>query len=147
MKLVERSVIRATPAKIWPFIITPEHFREWNEKIVSMEARGVFVLGQPFTTCYKLTGRSSQCLSIAVEIDPLRVLEFTHTAAVSGEGRSSLEAVERITLEPGEGFTVVTKTVVVRNHGVPWFLLPVIWFVTRFGRRQGEDKLKTMCER
>ena len=31
-------------------------------------------------------------------------------------------------------------------RGIPLWLLPVIWFVTRFGKPSREDKLKTLCE-
>ena len=147
MKLIERSVISAAPEKIWPFIISPERFQEWNDKIVSIGAREAFVPGQSFSTFYKMSGQSSQCLSVAVEIRPFRLLELKHTAVLSSKGRSNAEAVERITLVPEGAVTVVTKTVLIKDHGIPFIFLPFIWFVTRFGKRQGEDKLKTMCEK
>jgi len=147
MKLIERSVIRAAPEKIWPFIITPEQFQKWNDKIVSIGAREAFVLGQPFSTCYEMSGHYSQCLSVAVEIRPFRLLELKHKAVFNSKGRSNAEAVERITLVQEGEVTVVTKTVLLRDHGIPFVFLPFIWFIARFGKRQGEDKLKTMCEK
>ena len=73
VKITERSYIQAPPEKVWPYLITPEHFQEWNDKIVSMEARGTFVLNQPFVTHYRLGKQSSQCLSTVVAIEPLRL--------------------------------------------------------------------------
>ena len=60
MKIVERSLISAPPEKVWPFIVTPELFCRWNDKIISMEARGVFVAGQQFSTSYRLTSQSAK---------------------------------------------------------------------------------------
>ncbi len=147
MKITERSYIQTPPEKVWPYLISPEHFQEWNDKIVSMEARGTFVLNQPFVTHYRLGKQSSQCLSTVVAIEPLRLLELHHRAVATGRDGASLEAVERITLAPRGAASVVTKTVWIRNHHIPWLLVPLIWFVTHFGSRAGRDKLKDLCER
>lgn len=146
MKIVERSLINAAPEKVWPFIVTPELFRKWNDKIVSMEARGAFVAGQQFSTCYRLTSQSAQCLSVVAELQPQRLLELRHSVVMSASGRTGVNAAERITLEEKDGGTLVTKTVTIERHGIPLWLLPVIWFVTRFGKPAGEDKLKKLCE-
>lgn len=146
MKIVERSLINAAPEKVWSFIVTPELFCKWNDKIVSMEARGTFVAGQQFSTCYRLTGRSAQCLSVVTELQPPRLLELRHTVVLSASGGAGVNAAERITLEEKNGGTLVTKTVTIGNRGVPFWLLPIIWFVTRFGKPSGEDKLKKLCE-
>lgn len=146
MKIVERSLISVPPEKVWPFIVTPELFWQWNDKIVSMEARGAFVAGQRFSTRYRLTSQSAQCLSVVAELQPLRVLELRHRVVMSASGRTGVNAAERITLEEKNGGTLVTKTVTIGRHGIPLWLLPVIWFVTRFGKPAGEDRLKTLCE-
>ncbi len=147
MKLGEKSVINAPPKNIWPYIVTPEYFQVWNDKIVSMEAKGTFVVGQPYITHYKLTKQSSQCMSTVTELRPMQLLEIKHTAMISSKGPNNMEVTERITLTPAGTRTLVTKEVWIKNHDVPWFLLPIIWFVTRFGKQSCEDKLKTMCER
>jgi uncharacterized protein YndB with AHSA1/START domain len=45
MKLRERSEIDRPPSRVWCYIITPELFLQWNEKVVEMEARGSFETG------------------------------------------------------------------------------------------------------
>lgn len=146
MKIAERSLISAPPEKVWPFIVTPELFCKWNDKIVSMEARGVFVKGQQFSTCYRLTGRSAQCLSVVSELQAPGLLELRHSMVLSASGLTGASAAERITLEEKDGGTLVTKTATIERHGIPLWLLPLIWFLTRFGKPSGEDKLKKLCE-
>jgi hypothetical protein len=74
------------------------------------------------------------------------VLELRHSAP-SGPGiRPDLEVTERVTLEESRGRTTVTKVITITNHGIPWFVMPLIWFVTRFGARVGPDPLKSLCE-
>jgi hypothetical protein len=58
-----------------------------------------------------------------------------------------MEALERITLKERNGKTIVTKDVFIKNHGMPLILLPLIWFITRFGHPAEPDRLKVMCEK
>jgi hypothetical protein len=60
--------------------------------------------------------------------------------------KREIEVVERVKLEEKDGWTIVTKDVIVTNSGVPWFFVPLIWFITRFGKPSGKDKLKELCE-
>jgi hypothetical protein len=61
-------------------------------------------------------------------------------------GKASPCSACRVTLEESRGRTTVTKIVTVRNHGIPWFLMPLIWFVTRLGKPVGPDPLKSLLE-
>jgi len=146
MRIIERTEIDRPATKVWSHVIKPEDFQKWNKNIVSMEARGEFRLGQPFTTHYRLRKKQSQCLSVVTNIIEERLLELRHSNCVGASGSSEMEAVERITLKEHKGKTIVTKEVTIKNHGVPWILIPIIWFVTRFGHRTEPDPLKLMCE-
>lgn len=147
MKLSETSLISAPPEKIWPFIVTPEHFQIWNDKIVSIEAKGTFILGQPYITHYKLTKESSQFMSTVTRLEPNQLLEIHHVTVVSSRGHSDMEATERITLIPCGDKTKVRKDVWIKNHDVPLILRPLIWFIMTCGKRKGEDKLKSLVEK
>ena len=59
---------------------------------------------------------------------------------------SDLLVRERITLTPSGGRTIVVKDIEISNHGIPWFFLPLIWVLNRFGTSVGPDKLKQLCE-
>ena len=146
MRLRERTEIERPVARVWPYVIRPEYFQRWNPKISSMDARGEFRLGQPFTTHYRWRAKELQCVSIATEIQDGRVLTLRHSSPVGPGIRRDMEILERVTLEEAGGRTIVTKVVDVEHHGVPWLLLPLIWFVSRFGRPVGPNPLKTMCE-
>ena len=74
------------------------------------------------------------------------MLALRHASPLGPGIKLDMEIVERITLEAAGGRTIVTKVVHVKHHGVPWMLLPLIWFVSRFGRPTGPNPLKTMCE-
>jgi len=87
-----------------------------------------------------------QCWSQLTRLDRGRLLELRH-GNCSGPGtRKAVEVVERITLEEKDGRTIVTKDVTVRNSSIPWFIIQFIWFISRFGKPVGKDKLKAMCE-
>ena len=146
MRIRERTEIRRPAAEVWPYVIQPENFQKWNTKIASMDANGAFRLGQPFTTHYLWKGKPLQCVSRATDIVDGRVLELRHSAPAGPGIRSDLEVTERVTLEESKGRTIVTKMVTVRNHGIPWFLMPLIWFVTRLGKPVGPDPLKSLLE-
>jgi hypothetical protein len=103
-------------------------------------------VGQPFTTHHAWRGKAIQCASLATEIQDSRVLALRHTALVGPGIPRDLLVRERITLEPHGGRTVVTKLVVIENHGVPWYLQALIWLVTRFGAPTAPDPLKLLCE-
>ena len=146
MRIRERTEIRRPAVEVWPYVIQPENFQKWNTKIASMDASGAFRLGQPFTTHYLWKGKPLQCVSRATDIVDGRVLELRHSAPAGRGIRSDLDVTERVTLEESRGRTTVTKVVTIRNHGIPWFLMPLIWFVTRLGKPVGPDPLKSLLE-
>jgi hypothetical protein len=146
MRIVERSEIDRPVMKVWSHVIKPEDFQKWNKNIVSLEARGEFRVGQPFATHYKLGKKQSQCLSVVTNMIEGELLELRHSNCVGKDSCPDLEAVERITLKERNDKTMVIKEVTIKNHGVPWILVPIIWFVTRFGYSTGPDPLKLMCE-
>jgi hypothetical protein len=111
-----------------------------------MVAREAFQTGQHFHTRYAWKRRELQCWSQITMLDEGRLLELRH-GNCSGSGiRIAIEVVEHITLEEKDGRTIVTKDVTVRNSGVPWFVIQLIWFIGRFVKPVGKDKLKEMCE-
>jgi len=146
MKIRERSVIDRPPVTVWPYIIRPESFAKWNTKVSSMDATGEFRVGQPFTTHYRWNNRAIQCVTIATEIQPERVLELRHSMLTGTGIRPDLEIVERVTLRSAGGGSTVTKVVTIKNHGIPWLFVPLVWFVANFGARVGPDPLKVLCE-
>jgi hypothetical protein len=133
--------------KVWPYIVRPESFVEWNTKIRSMDATGEFRLGHPFNTHYLWNNKSIQCVTVPTEIRECRVLELRHSQLVGTGIRPDMEIHERITLREAGGSSHVTKVVTLANHGVPWALVPIVWFIANFGARVGPDPLKTLCER
>ena len=146
MKIRERSIIDRPTATVWPYLVRAEHFAKWNTKIDSIDATGEFRLGQPFTTHYRWNNKSIQCVTVPTELQPGRLLELRHSN-LTGPGIShEMEISERITLREAGGHSLVTKVVTLRNHGIPWFFLPIVWFVANFGARVGPDPLKVLCE-
>lgn len=146
MRILERTEIDRPVVKVWPYIISPEHFQKWNKRIIALEAKGEFRLGQLFTTHYQMSAKQIQCVSTATAIEEGRLLELRHSNCIGNGINPELEVCERITLQEVKGRTIVTKEVVIKNHDVPWILIPIIWFVTRFGKPTEPDTLKLMCE-
>ena len=146
MKLYDRSEIDRPATHVWRYVVTPELFLRWNDKIVALEAAGPFRLGQTFHTQYRMSGREMRCWSKVTVLEPGLILELHH-GNCSGQGaRRGIEAIERVTLEEKDGRTIVRKEIDVRNARIPLLLRPLIWFVSRFGRPKGPDKLKELCE-
>ena len=148
MRIIEKERLNYPAAFIWPFVVNPENFIKWNDKITRIEAGGEFKLGQQFATGYRLSSNESQCLTEVTALEENRLLELRHSNCVSSKPGQpdGMEALERITLEEREGSTLVTKTVTVRNHRIPLLLLPLIWFVTRFGKPAGPSRLEQLCK-
>jgi uncharacterized protein YndB with AHSA1/START domain len=146
MRIVERTVIDRPAAQVWAHVIQPESFRRWNDKISSLDALGEFRVGQPFTTHFNWRGRVLQCASMPTDVQAGRVLELRHSAIVGPGVPPNLEIRQRITLEPHDTRTTVTKVISIENDDTPWFLRALVWFVTRFGAPTGPDPLKTLCE-
>jgi uncharacterized protein YndB with AHSA1/START domain len=146
MRIRERTEIDRPAAHVWHFIITPELFLRWNDKVVESEARGAFQLGQRFHTRYQMTGKQLQCWSAVTALEEGRLLELQH-GNCSGKGvHGDIKVIERITLEEKHSRTIVIKDVHMMNHGIPWFIVPIIWFITRFGKPVGKNRLKELCE-
>ena len=146
MVLRDRSVISRPPSVVWPYIVTPELFQKWNDKVASIEARELFHLGQQFTTHYLWKGKTMQCLSVVTRLEEGRLLELRHTRMLGPSSRPDMVVIERVELKGSAGGSVVTKRITIRHHDFPWYLMPLIWFVTRFGKPTGEDLLKKLCE-
>ncbi|MBI3004585.1 MAG: hypothetical protein HYY49_04130 [Ignavibacteriales bacterium] len=146
MHIVEHSIIDRPASKVWPFIIAAEYFQLWNTKIISLEAKGQFLLNQPFMTRYRMNGKEMQCISTVTALENERLLEIQHTNYVSNKDNSQLSVCERITLKEWAHRTIVTKDVEVKHHQVPWILIPLIWLTMKFGKPVEPDKLKQMCE-
>src|SRR5919108_3194005 len=146
MRIRQRTVIDRPVAQVWRHVIRPESFQRWNEKISSMDARGEFRMGQPFTTHYLWQGKALQCASIPTEIEAERLLELRHTAVVGPGVPPDLQIRQRIVLQPRGARTEVTRLVSIENHRIPWYLLALVSFVTRFGAPIGPDPLKVLCE-
>jgi len=146
MKLHDRSEIDRPAALVWRYIVTPELFLQWNDKVVAMEARDAFQLDQHFHTRYEMNGKQLQCWSSVTAIEKERLLELRHGNCAGKGMHRDIEVIERISLFEKGGRTVVTKNVTVRNSGVPWYFAPLIWFITRLGTPVGKDKLKELCE-
>jgi hypothetical protein len=144
--LKERTEIGRPAAHVWRFIITSELFLQWNDKVVDMEARGEFQRDQRFHTRYEMNHKQLQCWSQVTKLEEGRLLELRH-GNCSGQGiHRGIEVTERITLEEKGVRTIVRKDVIIRNSGIPWFVVPLIWFLNRFGKPVQPDKLKAMCE-
>jgi hypothetical protein len=146
MHIIERTKVDHPAAKVWPLIVSPEFFQLWNDKVVSMDAKDRFFLGQTFTTLYLMNGKNLSCATKVTALEEARLLVLEHSNC-TGQGLSpNLEVIERITLTESGAGSVVVKDVEIRNSGIPWFLVPVIWFITTFGKRVGPDKLKQLAD-
>lgn len=146
MRIKERTIIERPAAAVWPIVATAETYREWNDKITHVEATGPFTLGQRFATRFALHGPPTQFMTQVTALVEGSVIELRHSSPLGSGARAEVEATERVTIEGSGARTVVTKVVTVRNHGLPWWALLLVWFVTRVGKPAGEDRLKRMCE-
>lgn len=146
MNLRERISIDRPPAHVWPYIINPDFYRKWNDKILHMEASGRFLLGQHFVTHYRWRQKELQCLSVAVKIEEGHLLELRHSKFAGAKVRPDMEVIERIVLEGHDRRSIVTKNTYVKKHGIPWVFIPLIWFISHFGKPVEENSLKLMCE-
>ena len=146
MRIIERSKIARPAIEVWTFLIRPSLFRKWNNKIISMEAKEEFRLGQTFLTHYRMSGKEMRCASTVTHLDEPRFLELRHTNCIGNGVNPDLEVCERISLEERNDETLVTKSLVIKNHGLSWIVGLFVWMVTRFGKANQPDRLKMLCE-
>lgn len=146
MHLIERTEVDHPAAKAWPMIVSPEFFQLWNDKVISMEAKERFLLGQVFATRYRMSGRETLRLSEAASLEEGRLLEIVHSNFAGDRISPYLVVRERITLEETGGRTVIVKDVEIRNHGMHWSLVALFWLAFRFAKPAGPDKLKQLCD-
>lgn len=147
MTITERSRISRPASIVWRYLVTPELFLKWNPKVTYMDAAGAFHAGQRFSTRYIMSNREIQCISTVTTIVEHQALELQHRNCVGRNTHQDLEVTERFTLEENNGETTVTKEIIMRNHDIPWYFLPLVYLVTRFGKPTGPDPLKQLCER
>ena len=146
MRMVFKIDIDRPASTVWKYVNDPESFQEWNDKIESMDVRGEFRVGEPFKTSYKWRDTVTQCLSVVTQLSDERLLELRHSDFIGVDVDPHMVAIERIVLNEGKGRTRVTKILSVKNHGVPLIFVPLLWFVSRFGKPKDPDPLKLMCE-
>jgi uncharacterized protein YndB with AHSA1/START domain len=146
MRILQQSIISRPSAAVWPYIVIPEQFAKWNDKVASIEARERFRAGQQFTTHYLWKGTELQCLSVVAKLEEGRLLEIRHTRCIGPASHPDMKVTERVELEDQGDRSIVTKTVIVSNSAIPFLLRPLVWFISRFGKPTGEDKLKMLCE-
>ena len=146
MHLIERNALDHPAATVWPLVVSPEMFSLWNDKIISMDAGERFTLGQTFTTRYLMTGKELSCRTTVTALEEGRLLELSHSDCVGPRIRTNLAIRERITLTESAGRTAVLKEIDIENHGIPWYFAALFWYVNRFGKPAGPDKLKQLCD-
>jgi uncharacterized protein YndB with AHSA1/START domain len=100
MKIRARSVIDRPPATVWPYIVRAESFAKWNTKVSAMDATGEFRVGQPFTTHYQWNNKAIQCVTVATEIEPGRLLELRHSTLMGTGIRPDQEPRDAAALHP-----------------------------------------------
>lgn len=86
-------------------------------------------------------------MSVVTSIVPGRVIEICHSNFVGPKVNPAMEAVEQIELKERRDKTLVVRRIAVKNHGVPFVFIPLLWFVSRFGHPTEPDPLKLLCER
>ncbi len=146
IRVVERIFVKRTPDKVWPYVIVPELLQKWNNKMVETEARHEFVLGQRFMTHYQMRRRGLRCTSEVTALEPHRRLALRHFDPQGDNVRLDMEATETITLTEKKGGTLLLKEVVIRNHGTPWWIMPLVVLVTLLGKPRNPNPLKKLLE-
>jgi uncharacterized protein YndB with AHSA1/START domain len=146
MHLIERSTMNCPIRNVWHAITTPELILKWNDKILSINARGRLVLNRSFDMQCKLTSDTVTCTTVPTRLEEPYVLELTHGNVVGEKTPRDLKVIERFMLSEKNNVTHLRKDIWIRNHGIPFFVVPLIWLINRTGRPTGPDRLKELCE-
>jgi hypothetical protein len=91
---------------------------------------------------YVLSGRERPVSVLVATSERPRQIVLRHHADADGVERV---VEERYDLRPlGEGRTVVEQTIDLSEAGLPGWVRPVFWLITRFGRRTSPRHLATL---
>jgi hypothetical protein len=147
LRLRERSVINRPVDVVWRYVTDPHRFVKWNKKLLPTGLPEAFRQSETFESQYQWRGKSISSNTRVEQLLPSTVLTLHHDR-FRGEGiRPDMEVIEEVRLTRKGINTIVTKTVIIKNHGIPLFFVLIGWLVGRFGRCVEADYLKELCEK
>jgi len=147
MTIRERTRYPLPAEDVWPYLVRPDVFAQWNPKIRKVSARGDFVAGDEYWTEYRMSGKTTVCKTVVSVVDPPRSLVLEHRQCQNETGVSSMTVDESFTLIPGQGWTELRHVVHIKNHGMNPFVVILFWLVTTFGKSVEADALEGLIDR
>ncbi|MHC4990000.1 MAG: SRPBCC family protein [Planctomycetota bacterium] len=138
--------IRADQESIWPFVSDPILMSEWNAKIVAVkrpEGSELVSAGERFGMIFLMSGRERRTEVQVVECVKPQLVTYRHRLVDGGDPPRFV--TESYALQArGDGATRVTKKIDLSEAGIPRLMRPLLWFITRFGRRVEQPYLEKL---
>jgi uncharacterized protein YndB with AHSA1/START domain len=153
MKVHESIDIAARPEQVWAQLVDPQRMADWHAKLedVHRHSSGPLYAGERFGATYimsKKKRKQQNCETEALRCEPWTTLVLRHRAAEMKPGHHVDETFQLSPRADGAE-TRVEHAVDFSRAGMPRWVRALMWFITRFGKPQGEgilDPLKRACE-
>ena len=133
--------IAAPVEVVWPLVSDPVRMAAWQPKIASVTpiTAGEPRIGSRYRICFRTNGREQAFNSTIERFDPPVRVVLLH------EGQKDRRVRETFDLAPTPaGHTNLRHQIDLSNSGIPWYLKPVVAFITRFGQPRGEGTLEPL---
>jgi uncharacterized protein YndB with AHSA1/START domain len=152
MQIHQKIDIKASPQKVWSYLIPPSQMALWNEKVVSVKkiSIGQESQGYRYEAIYRMNNKESHLSAEMVVFEPPYHLKICYQEQnVSDPKWFGRKIYEDYTLKVQGENTHLEQLITFENDGIPWFLRGLIYFIMTFGKPTGEPylhKLKRLAE-
>ena len=145
MTMVDSIKISASPEEVWPFVADPVGHAVWNEKIVDVrrESDQAVWLGERFGITFRMSGKDRESEAEVVVCEPPHEVHFRHQYRWKSQFRY---VVEKYRLKQIGDQVEVTQEIDMTGTGIPWIFRALIWFISRFGKSEGQSNMEKLKE-
>lgn len=144
MKIQEKGIINATPQAVWPYVAHPHWMSLWNNKLVAIKRskEEEVQTGEKFRVRYRMSGKESESEVTVIESTPPLRVAYRHQIQTKGKEYEAIETYELLAVGEKTEFCQIIDL----SKAMPWWALPIVWFLHRFGEPQGKSNTKKIEE-
>ena len=141
----DAAVAHVSPEQVWPYVADPGLIPFWNEKLVKVtrSIHGTVQTGEVFEARYRMSRSGGVSRVMVTRCQPMELVEYHH--AVTSFGKQA-EVVERYELTPHASGCRVRQTIELGPGTIPWWAVPIVWLLARFGRPRGMSAMEKLAE-
>lgn len=132
MRLVESILIAARPSQVWPLLAEPQSYRQWNKKVVKVEApEGALHIGSRFRIATRLGNKDRKAdVEVVDFLEPTKLGLLYHYKSPAS---AQVVLVTYELIQDTHDRTLLRQAVDLQDSGIPKLWQLVLWLLHRFG--------------